>query len=138
MRWEIVGRRRDEQDDGIEWVWILQRGEQIRHVRVIDARDGFGRELIEALLDTDQPPEILTFPVSFSEGDVVEYVGDFVAGEEGAEVGDETPKPGERGTIVDVNEFNGDVIVSWESCSALVHGYADVDLRQVQREPGSG
>jgi hypothetical protein len=138
MRWEIVGRRRDEQDDGIEWVWILQRGEQIRHVRVIDARDGFGRELIDALLDTDEPPEILTFPVSFSEGDVVEYVGDFVAGEEGAEGGDETLKPGERGTVVDVNEFNGDVVVSWESCGGLVHGRPDVDLRKVQREPGSG
>jgi hypothetical protein len=95
--------------------------------------------LIEELLGTDEPPEILTFPVPFSEGDVVEYVGDSVEGEEGAaEGGAEALKPGERGTIVDINEHNGDVVVSWESCGALVHGRSDLDLRQVQREPGSG
>jgi hypothetical protein len=70
---------------------------------------------------------------------VVEFVGDFVAGEEGiAEEEAGAPKPGERGTIVDINEYNGDVVVFWECCGGLVHGRPDLDLRQVRRQPGSG
>jgi hypothetical protein len=133
MRWEVVGQQRDEQDDGIEWVWVLKRGSETRHVRVLDARKGHGSELIESLLDSDAPPEILTFPISLVTGDVVEYVGVPMAGEEvTGDLRAELPRPGDRGTIVDINEYNGDVIVEWESCGALVHGRADLDLLQIR------
>jgi hypothetical protein len=85
--------------------------------------------LIEELLALDEPPGVLTFSVEFSAGDTVQYFGETLSPDGTSLKGAQDLSSGDRGKVIDVNPYNGDVVVAWETNGTLVHDYSAGELR---------